>query len=229
MPSASESHPKPSPDQVVPLLEPNPAMTLLEKGASLGEIAEAAKGCRACPLYAGATQTVFGQQAGRVPKRATTVLVGEQPGDHEDREGSPFVGPAGRVLWQAVDQAGLRAEDVYATNVVKHFKWTAGNGKRLHAKPNRREVDACFPWLQAEIELLAPTVIVGLGATACQSILGPKIRITKDRGSTAEWSGYPVVVTYHPSAILRARDEESRSSMMTDLVEDLRTARSLLA
>jgi len=228
MPSASDS--RQEPDQAIPLLEPNPARTLLEKGASLSEIAEAAKVCRACPLYAGATQTVFGQKVGRNPHRAKTVLVGEQPGDHEDREGSPFVGPAGRVLWQAVEDSGLTLEDLYATNVVKHFKWTAAaNGKRLHAKPNRREIDSCFPWLQAEIELLAPTVIVGLGATACQAILGPKIRITKDRGSTFEWSGFPVVITFHPSAILRARDAESRSSMMTDLVEDLRTAKSLLA
>jgi uracil-DNA glycosylase family protein len=211
--------------QLAPLLEPNPAPELVDQGASLQVLAEAAKGCRACPLYAGATQTVFGEGS----SRARIALVGEQPGDHEDREGSPFVGPAGQILWEAVAQADLEADQIYATNAVKHFKWTAGKWKRLHAKPNRREVEACLPWLIAEITLLSPGVIVGLGATACQAMLGPKIRITKHRGTSAEWNGCPVVVTYHPSAILRAPDSESRSSMMADLVEDLRTARGYLA
>ena len=138
------------------------------------------------------------------------------------------MGPAGQVLWDAVAQAGLAADQIYATNAVKHFKWTAGKWKRLHAKPNRREVEACLPWLIAEITSLSPGVIVGLGATACQAMLGPKVRITKDRGSTAHWHGHPVVVTCHPSAILRAPDSESRASMMADLVEDLRTAQSRL-
>jgi uracil-DNA glycosylase len=212
-------------DQVAPPLEPNPALELLNQGASLGELADSAKGCRACPLYAGATQTVFGEGS----DRARIVLVGEQPGDHEDREGPPFVGPAGKILWEAVAEAGLEADQVYATNAVKHFKWTPGKWKRLHAKPNRREVEACLPWLVAEMALVNPRVIVGLGATACQAMLGPKVRITKDRGSTSEWNGHPVVITFHPSAILRAPDSESRSSMMADLVGDLRTARSHLS
>ena len=216
--------PEIDPAEVSPPLEPNPALDLLRSGASLEELSDAAKGCRACPLYAGATQTVFGEGSSNAP----IVLVGEQPGDHEDRDGSPFVGPAGRVLWEAVDRAGINTDDVYVTNAVKHFKWTAGKSKRLHAKPNRREVGACVPWLQAEVELLSPRVIVGLGSTACQAMLGPHVRITKDRGSTAEWNGFPVVVTFHPSAILRAPDPESRSAMTADLVEDLRRAQGLV-
>jgi DNA polymerase len=205
-------------------LEPNPALALLGGGASLKELADAAKECRACPLYAGATQTVFGEGSSRAP----IVLVGEQPGDHEDREGSPFVGPAGKMLWEAVERAGLDPDEIYVTNAVKHFKWTAGKSKRLHAKPNRREIEACVPWLVAEVQLVSPRVIVGLGSTACQAMLGPKVRITKDRGSTAEWKGLPVVVTFHPSAILRAPDSEARSAMMADLVEDLGRAKGLV-
>ena len=210
--------------EVPPLIEPNPAAALVASGATLPEVARAAMGCRACPLYAGATQTVFGEGA----VGAKVVLVGEQPGDHEDRAGSPFVGPAGKLLWEAVDRAGLATDQVYATNAVKHFKWTAAKGKRLHAKPNRREVEACVPWLLAEIDLLSPRVIVGLGATACQALLGPKVRITKDRGTVAAWQGNPVIVTFHPSAILRAPDQEARSAMMEDLVHDLALARSYL-
>ena len=199
-------------------------MTLLAGGASLKELAEAAKECRACPLYTGASQTVFGEGSSRAP----IVLVGEQPGDHEDREGSPFVGPAGKMLWEAIEGAGLNPAEVYVTNAVKHFKWTPGKSKRLHAKPNRREVEACMPWLQAEVQLLSPRVIVGLGSTACQAMLGPTVRITKDRGSIAEWNGLPVVVTFHPSAILRTPDPEARSAMMADLVEDLGRAKGFV-
>ena len=214
------SRPPTDPDAPVPLLEPNPAPALRASGSSLSQLREAARGCRACPLYAGATQTVFGEGS----KKAPVVLVGEQPGDQEDLEGSPFVEPAGRILWEAVEGAGLAANQIYATNAVKHFKWTAKGAKRLHAKPNRREVGACLPWLEAEVELGSPRVIVGLGATACQAMLGPRVRITKDRGTTGNWKGFPVVVTFHPSAILRAPDSDSRSAMMADLVEDLRAA-----
>ena len=205
-------------------LEPNPAPALLAGGSSLRQLAEAANGCRACPLFAGATQTVFGEGSNKAP----VVLVGEQPGDQEDLEGSPFVGPAGRILWEAVEGAGIKATQIYATNAVKHFKWTSKGAKRLHAKPNRREVGACMPWLEAEIVLVAPRIIVGLGATACQAMLGPKVRITRDRGTTGNWKGIPVIVTFHPSAILRAPDSDSRSAMMADLVDDLRGVASFL-
>jgi uracil-DNA glycosylase len=208
-----------------PPLEFNPAPELIRNGASLRELREAAAGCKACPLYAEATQTVFGEGATRSPM----VLIGEQPGDHEDKEGSPFVGPAGQILWNAVAEAGIDATDVYATNAVKHFKWTQGKWKRLHAKPNRREVEACLPWLEAEVARLNPSVIVGLGATACQAMLGPGVRVTKDRGKTAEWLGHVVVITYHPSAILRAPDEDARSQLMAALIDDLKAARACSA
>jgi uracil-DNA glycosylase family protein len=214
--------PKPVRDrnEAEPPIEPNPAKNLIYERASLTDLRREAQTCKACPLYAAATQTVFGEGATTNP----IVLVGEQPGDQEDKEGSPFVGPAGQILWKAVAGAGIKADDVYATNAVKHFKWTAGKWKRLHAKPNRREVEACLPWLEAEIEVLDPSVIVGLGATACQAMLGPGIRVTKDRGTTVSWLGHPVVITYHPSAILRAPDEEARAAMLTALIGDLKTA-----
>jgi uracil-DNA glycosylase family protein len=210
-------------EESAPALEPNPALMLLERGVDLDQLREASQDCKACPLYLNATQVVFGQGMARNP----IMLVGEQPGDHEDREGSPFVGAAGEMLWKAVAAAGIDQGHVYATNAVKHFKWTAVKWKRLHAKPNRREVNACLPWLEAEVALLDPSVIVGLGATACQAMLGSGVRITKDRGKTELWMGHPVVIAFHPSAILRGPDEAARAELFKSLVNDLKTAHGL--
>ncbi len=185
--------------------------------------AEAAT-CRACPLWARATQTVFGEgQAG-----AKLLLVGEQPGDQEDRQGHPFVGPAGHLLETALERAGIDRAATYVTNAVKHFKWVAteGRGKRrIHQKPNSTEVRACQPWLLAEIEAVGPRVIVCLGATAAQSLLGSAFRVTQHRGQPLPSPyGPPVVATVHPSSILRGKPEE-REAELALLVRDLVAAR----
>jgi uracil-DNA glycosylase family protein len=172
---------------------------------SLPALRAAAQGCRGCHLYAGATQTVFGEGV----QAARLILVGEQPGDREDREGRPFVGPAGRELDQGLEAAGIDRTKVYVTNAVKHFKFEQRGKRRIHQKPNAAELAACRPWLDAEIELLRPQAIVCLGATAAQSLLGKSFRVTKQRGQPiaaaplAEW----IVATIHPSAILRAPDD----------------------
>lgn len=199
---------------------PNPAHRLLEEGASLEEIAAAAEGCVSCDLYARATQTVFGD--GHL--RASYLLVGEQPGDREDEDGVPFVGPAGAMLNRALEEAGIDRDDTYVTNVVKHFKWKPGTGSkpRLHAKPARGEILACRPWLDAEIDRVDPAVIVGLGATASKTLLGSDIRVTRDHGTPLDLDGRSVVVTIHPSAVLRAGDD--RQARLSQLVSDLRAA-----
>jgi uracil-DNA glycosylase len=195
---------------------------------SLGVLGAAARGCRACPLWERATQTVFGEG----PEHAPMLLVGEQPGDQEDRAGHPFVGPAGRLLSEALEAAGIQRHQAYVTNAVKHFKWiaTTGGKRRIHDKPNRREVTACRPWLLAEIEAVQPEVIVCLGATAAQSLLGPSFRVTQHRGQPVA-SPFPgrVVATVHPSSILRATDDESRHREMQAFIADLRAAAALLA
>ncbi len=184
----------------------------------LSSLREAAKHCEGCPLFANATQTVFG--AG--PARADIVMVGEQPGDVEDRQGKPFVGPAGRLLDQMLAEAGIERQRVYVTNAVKHFKWTPRGKRRLHGKPNSREIFACRPWLEAELEAIKPDLLVLLGATAAQSLLGKQFRITKHRGEPMEtdWSPW-TIATYHPSALLRSIDlpggDELRKEFLADL------------
>jgi uracil-DNA glycosylase len=175
--------------------------------------------CRNCPLYRDATQTVFGEG----PPDAALVLVGEQPGDREDREGRPFVGPAGGVLAEALEEAGIDRDDVYVTNAVKHFKWRQGRGKRrLHQRPNAEEVRACMPWLEAELAAIEPKLVACLGATAARALLGTKFRVTRDRGTFVESKlGWLATATIHPSAILRIDDEGERSVARADLARDL--------
>ena len=184
-----------------------------------------AAGCRACDLWRTGTQTVFGEG----PARAELMLVGEQPGDVEDREGHPFVGPAGRVLDQGLEQAGIDRSSVYLTNVVKHFKWEPRGKRRIHAKPNAAEIKACRPWLETEIALVRPRVLVCLGATAAQALLGRGFRVSQQRGRFVESSlAQLVIATVHPSSILRAPDEDSRRQEMQEFVGDLQTIRRAL-
>jgi DNA polymerase len=203
---------------------PNPAIDLVDSGASLDELHLAAEGCTACELYRDATQVVFGSG----PAPAPMMLVGEQPGDVEDQQGQPFVGPAGTVLAQALAEAGIRVEDVYVTNVVKHFRWEPKGKRRLHKTPATRHIRACIPWLEAELAMVQPVVIVTLGAVASQALLGRPFRVTEDRGKAIDWEGRTVVATIHPSAALRAAEPEERDRLRASLVEDLVTALRLL-
>jgi uracil-DNA glycosylase len=208
-----------------PLARPAIAAAAAEAGnVDLETVRQAAAGCQACDLYARATQTVFG----RGPVTAGLMLVGEQPGDREDIEGEPFVGPAGRVLDEALSAAGIDRESVFVTNVVKHFKWrpVPGQKRRLHERPNRAEVGACLPWVASELALVQPDVLVLLGATAAQALVGPTVRITKDHGRPLESSLAPVVIaTIHPSAVLRATGGPERAESMAQLVRDLEVAK----
>jgi DNA polymerase len=195
-------------ETAAPLVPERPTLTRL-KGA--------AADCTACPLHETGTQTVFGE--GLV--RSEILFVGEQPGDREDREGRPFVGPAGRLLDQALEEVGIDRKLAYVTNVVKHFKWTPRGKRRIHAKPNWSEVAACRPWLDAEVGVVSPKVIVCLGATAAQALLGREFRVTRQRGEVVD-SGYgvPAIATVHPSSILRAEDED-REQEFAAFVDDL--------
>jgi DNA polymerase len=197
------------------------AADCLPRRLELPALVQAAGRCQGCDLYLHATQTVFGEG----PPSARLVLVGETPGDQEDRAGHPFVGPAGRLLDSALEETGIDRQQVYVTNVVKHFKWTPRGKRRLHSKPTSREIGACRPWLEAELRLIRPEMIVCLGATAAQAMLGKEFRITKQRGQVlaCQWSGR-TLATYHPSALLRAPDREQRAQMYREFVEDLRTA-----
>lgn len=197
----------------------------LPAAATVEELRELARGCRACDLWARATQTVFGDGAAN----ARLLVVGEQPGNSEDIEGAPFVGPAGRLLDEALVEAGIDRERVYVTNVVKHFKWRrAPSGKRrIHQKPDRGEVEACLPWLEAEVARVRPELIVCLGATAAQALLGRAFRVTRERGRVLESDLGPTLATIHPSAVLRAPDE--RDAMYAGLVADLRAAAAWLS
>ena len=178
----------------------------------------AAAGCRGCALYERATQTVFGEG----PATARILLVGEQPGHEEDLAGHPFVGPAGRLLDQALHRAGLDRRGIYVTNVVKHFKWKPQGKRRIHERPNASEVEACRPWFQAELDMLEPAVVVCLGATAAQAIVGPRVRVTESRGRFVESAAHPrVFVTVHPSSLLRIPDDVERQAAMNRLVEEL--------
>jgi DNA polymerase len=193
--------------------------------STLDELRDEAAGCRACPLWQTGTQTVFGEGAAR----AKVVFVGEQPGDTEDREGRPFVGPAGRVLDEGLELAGIDRSSTYVTNAVKHFKWTARGKRRIHAKPSWSEVAACRPWLEAELEAIRPEVLVCLGATAAQALLGRQFRVTKERGTWVDSELAPrVTATIHPSSILRQRTDEDRHREMAGFVEDLRLVASVL-
>jgi DNA polymerase len=190
---------------------------------SISRLRADAADCTRCDLYRDATQTVFGEG----PARARLVMIGEQPGDKEDLDGHPFVGPAGHLLDRALEEAGIDRAHVYLTNAVKHFKWKRGHGKvRLHQKPNREEVRACAPWWEAELEAVKPELVVLLGATAAQAVLGPKVRVTRDRGeirAPTEELPYATLLTMHPSAVLRTRPPE-RDVAFDDLVRDLRIA-----
>jgi uracil-DNA glycosylase len=190
--------------------------------SSLKAARDAAASCRACQLYENATQTVFGEGS----PNAEIVLVGEQPGDEEDLKGRPFVGPAGRLLDKALEQAGIDRKRAYVTNVVKHFKWQPRGKRRIHQKPNAAEIAACRPWLDAELALLKPKVLVCLGATAAQALLGRQFRVSKDRGVPVESALAPVVMaTVHPSSILRSDDREAEMALF---VEDLRRVAAAL-
>jgi len=193
---------------------------------SLQALRVAAAGCRECPLWKTGTQTVFGEGTAR----ATVMLVGEQPGDQEDRAGRPFVGPAGRLLDEALEAAGIDRKAAYVTNVVKHFKWEARGKRRIHAKPAWSEIAACRPWLDGELEAVRPAVLVCLGATAAQALLGRQFRVTQQRGAWIESDlAEHVTATIHPSAILRQRTDEDRHREMDAFVADLRLVATVLS
>ncbi len=202
------------------------ATPFLPDRLSMKALRAAAAGCRGCGLYEHATQTVFG--AGPV-RSARLMLVGEQPGDREDREGKPFVGPAGRVLDRALDEAGVERGETYVTNAVKHFKWRPAGKRRLHQRPNAEEIRACRPWLDAELAVVGPEVVVALGATAAKALYGPSFRVTRDRGSFVESELAPfATATVHPSSILRIDDSEERRVAEAELAEDLARAAAKL-
>ncbi len=195
------------------------AAPLVPDKPTLSKLRDAAATCKACDLWKRGTQTVFGEGS----PQARVMMVGEQPGDKEDLQGRPFVGPAGAVLDKALAAAGIDRNDVYVTNIVKHFKWEPRGKRRIHKKPNAIEIRACRPWLDAEIRVVQPDVVVLLGATAAQGILGPKFRVTQHRGEWAPSEIAPhVLATVHPSAILRAPDEESRHEEMRRFIDDLK-------
>ena len=197
----------------------SPATSRVSDQLTLPALREAAAGCRACDLYKTGTQTVFGEGA----EHAQVMFVGEQPGDREDREGKPFVGPAGHVLDEALEEAGIDRRHVYITNAVKHFKWKPQGKRRLHQKPNAAEINACRPWLDAEIAMVNPHLLVLLGATAAQARLGRDFRVSLQRSQLIERPGLPpVMATVHPSSILRAPDDETRELEMRAFVQDLK-------
>ena len=202
-------------ETAAPLVPPRPTLKKLQ---------EAAAGCKACPLWKTGTQTVFGE--GLV--KSEVMFVGEQPGDQEDKAGAPFVGPAGKLLDRAMEEAGIDRSLAYVTNVVKHFKWKAQGKRRIHQKPNWSEITACFPWLEAELAVVKPTVLVLLGAVAAQGLLGKQFRVTKQRGELVDSPLAPyVTATIHPSAILRGEPAD-RERELARLVDDLRRVAALL-
>lgn len=205
-------------------IEPS-AANFLPARRDLKSLRAAAAHCEGCPLFTNATQTVFGE--GNV--HAAVLLVGEQPGDREDQEGHPFVGPAGQLLDRCLTEAGIARDDVYITNAVKHFKWEPRGKRRIHKKPSAREVAACRPWLYAEMAAVEPQLIICLGATAAQSLLGASFRVTRDRGKVIDVAGsVPAIATVHPSSILRAPDEAAREEARAGFITDLRTAAAYL-
>jgi DNA polymerase len=197
------------------------AEAFLPDRISMRALREAAAGCRGCGLYEKATQTVFGE--GR--RNARMMLVGEMPGDHEDREGRPFVGPAGRELDRALESLGIERRDLYVTNVVKHFRFEERGKRRIHQTPRRAEVDACMPWLDNEIRLVRPRALVLLGAVAAKALLGSSFTLTRHRGELLDVDLAPVVTaTIHPAAIVRVRDSEARRRERRRFADDLRAA-----
>jgi uracil-DNA glycosylase family protein len=202
--------PKKTQQTAAPLIPPQLTIAALRKAAA---------GCRACDLWKRGTQTVFGEGGTHV----RVVLVGEQPGDQEDLQGRPFVGPAGRILDKALTEAGIDRDETYVTNAVKHFKWEPRGKRRIHKKPNSIEIAACKPWLEAELSVLKPDVLVCLGATAAQSLLGRDFRVSTQRGQLIHSDLAPyVIATVHPSSVLRAPDEETRRIEMSRFVDDLK-------
>jgi uracil-DNA glycosylase len=212
--------------QATPQAEPNDATPFLPERPSLKTLREAAAGCRGCHLWRGASQTVFGEGK----KGAQVMMIGEQPGDQEDRQGKPFVGPAGRELDRALEAVGIDREGVYVTNVVKHFKFEERGRRRIHQTPKRFEIDACEPWLREELRLVSPHAVVLLGATAAKAIMGSAFRLTRERGRPLQSELAPVVIaTVHPSSILRTPDDESRALARREFTEDLRAVARALA
>lgn len=213
-----------SPDDANPGGEGS-AAPFVPPSTSIRTLSAAAHACRGCDLYKTATQVVFGEG----PKSARVVLIGEQPGDQEDRQGEPFVGPAGALLDRALAEAGIVRQDAYLTNAVKHFKWEPRGKRRIHKKPRVSEVKACRPWLEAELRAIGPSVIVCLGATAAQSVFGSAFKLMAQRGEVLTSPlGDRVVATIHPSAVLRATDSEGRKAAYDMLVADLRTVAAVL-
>jgi DNA polymerase len=204
------------------------AADFIPPNPTLPKLRDAAMRCRGCHLWTLGTQTVFGEG----PKRARVMIVGEQPGDQEDRAGHPFVGPSGKLLDQALENAGIDRDDVYVTNAVKHFKWERGekSARRIHKKPNDAEIRACHPWLDEEIRLVQPQVVVCLGATAAQSIMGKTFKVTKERGRAVKApNGGVVIATVHPSSVLRAPDADARAQAERDFMADLKKVARHLA
>jgi DNA polymerase len=207
------------------------AAPFVPEDRTLPILREAVQKCRGCDLYRNATQAVFGEletgAAAKKPKVAM-MMIGEQPGDHEDKEGRPFVGPAGKLLDKCLEDAEIDRHKVYVTNTVKHFKWEPRGKLRIHKKPNMKEIHACRPWLEAELEAVQPKLIVCLGAVAAQALLGSSFKITQAHGKLQQVEGFPpIIATLHPSAILRARTEEDRHSQMRIFVQDLQIAAKL--
>lgn len=192
-------------------------------GMGLADLEQAADACTGCDLYRDATQTVFGDGS----PTASLMLLGEQPGDREDLEGEPFVGPAGGLLDRALEEAGIDRSQVYVTNVVKHFRFEERGKRRLHKKPTHRHIEACRPWLLAELEQVAPAVIVCLGGSAAGALLGSQVRVMTDRGVPVEWEGYVVLPTIHPSFVLRSSESGRRAERFGLLLDDLREAARL--
>jgi uracil-DNA glycosylase len=208
---------KAAPETAAPLVPPRPTLVSLRAAAAE---------CKACDLWKRGTQTVFGEGA----RRAAAMLVGEQPGDEEDLSGRPFVGPAGRLLDKALDEAGIERSRTYVTNVVKHFKWEPRGKRRIHAKPDALEIFACLPWLEAELAVVRPQLVVCLGATAAQTFFGKKFKVTQERGKILASPLAPrVLATVHPSSILRAPDDETRRLEMRRFIDDLKKAAEAIA
>src|SRR5207245_1029322 len=204
----------------------SPAENLIPPRPTLSTLKEAAADCRACDLWKLGTQTVFGE--GR--RRSLVMFVGEQPGNEEDLMGKPFVGPAGRLFDDALAEAGIDRAQTYVTNIVKHFKWEPRGKRRIHKKPNAHEITACRPWLEAEISLVKPKVIVCLGATAAQALLGAQFKVTKQRGEFIESTLAPyIMATVHPSSILRAPDDETRHDEKRKFIDDLKKVAHVLS
>jgi uracil-DNA glycosylase len=207
------------------MVHPMSAANFLPERRSLTALREAAAGCRGCDLYEDATQTVFGEGAAK----ARVVLVGETPGDQEDRQGKPFVGPAGRELDRALERAGIDRKEAYVTNAVKHFRFQERGKRRIHQKPDGRHIKACRPWLDAELGLLEPEALIVMGATAAQALLGASFKVTKERGKLLETELAPIVVaTIHPSAILRERDDDARHLQREAFTSDIQVAAEAL-